>query len=205
MLPEKIDNIEGTIYAGFWRRFGALWLDFLIVAPWNILVLYITNADRLNILYTIIPSYMFFIFYSIYCVKRWGGTPGKLILKIIIVNCSGNSVGWKEAILRHSVDFFLGMLINLAMIVVLLGMTDDQYSSMKYLDRGRWIMNNLPFWHKPAFWLNQIWVWSEFIVLLCNKRKRALHDYIAGTVVIMKKYVKDAEQFYRTDAMHRAA
>jgi uncharacterized RDD family membrane protein YckC len=29
-----------------------------------------------------------------------------------------------------------------------------------------------------------VWIWSEIIVLLFNRRKRALHDFIAGTVVI---------------------
>ena len=31
-----------------------------------------------------------------------------------------------------------------------------------------------------------VWVWSEFITILFNKRKKALHDYLAGTVVIRK-------------------
>lgn len=200
MLPEKFENIEETIYAGFWRRFGAFWLDFLIMAPWTFLVSYINNAGRLNILYTLIPSYIFFIFYSIYCVKRWGGTPGKLIAKIKIININGNSVGWKESILRHFVDLLLGLPASLAMIIVLLGMNDDQYSSMVFLERSRWIMNNMPFWYKPTNWIHQIWIWSEFIVLLSNKRKRALHDFIAGTVVIKKKFEKEAEHFNQADA-----
>jgi uncharacterized RDD family membrane protein YckC len=30
-----------------------------------------------------------------------------------------------------------------------------------------------------------IWIWSEMLVLLCNKRRRALHDMIAGTIVVI--------------------
>ena len=205
MLPEKFPNIEETIYAGFWRRLGAFGLDFLIMAPWTFLVTYINNAGRLNILYTLIPSYIFFFFYSIYCVKRWGGTPGKLITKIKIININGNSVGWKEAILRHLVDLLLGLPMSIAMIVVLFGMSDDQYTSMNFLERSRWIMNNMPIWHKPSYWAHQIWIWSEFIVLLCNKRKRALHDFVAGTVVIKKKFENEAEQFNQADAKNSAA
>ena len=37
-------------------------------------------------------------------------------------------------------------------------------------------------------WLSNIWVYSEFIVLLTNKRKRALHDFIANTVIIRTKH-----------------
>jgi uncharacterized RDD family membrane protein YckC len=29
-------------------------------------------------------------------------------------------------------------------------------------------------------------VWGEFLVLLTNRERRALHDFIAGTVVVRK-------------------
>ncbi len=32
--------------------------------------------------------------------------------------------------------------------------------------------------------------WSEVFVCLFNKRKRALHDFIAGTVVVHKEFIK---------------
>ncbi|MBC7525059.1 MAG: hypothetical protein H7239_11545 [Flavobacterium sp.] len=38
-------------------------------------------------------------------------------------------------------------------------------------------------------WLANIWTWSELLVLLTNPRKRALHDYVAGTVIVKKIYV----------------
>ena len=34
----------------------------------------------------------------------------------------------------------------------------------------------------------QLWTWSELIVMLTNRQRRALHDFIAGTVVIKKEY-----------------
>jgi uncharacterized RDD family membrane protein YckC len=33
-------------------------------------------------------------------------------------------------------------------------------------------------------WVSQAWLWSELVVLLLNAKRRALHDFIAGTVVI---------------------
>ena len=38
--------------------------------------------------------------------------------------------------------------------------------------------------------MQQIWIWSEFVVLLFNRRKRAIHDFIAGTVVILKEFAE---------------
>jgi len=44
----------------------------------------------------------------------------------------------------------------------------------------------------PVFFIIElfydVWYWSEIIVILFNKRNRALHDFLAGTVVIHKKY-----------------
>jgi uncharacterized RDD family membrane protein YckC len=33
----------------------------------------------------------------------------------------------------------------------------------------------------------QVWIWIELIVMLTNRRRRALHDFIAGTVVIRRR------------------
>jgi uncharacterized RDD family membrane protein YckC len=39
--------------------------------------------------------------------------------------------------------------------------------------------------------LGNIWIWSEIIVILTNKRRRAIHDFIAGTVIVKTKYIED--------------
>jgi uncharacterized RDD family membrane protein YckC len=42
----------------------------------------------------------------------------------------------------------------------------------------------------PVTWLLYFyfaWLASEFIVLLLNRRRRALHDFIAGTVVVVAR------------------
>jgi len=195
ILPKDFPGIEDRIYVGFWLRFGAFWLDIIIMLPWIFLVNYINNLGRLYILYTLIPSYAFSLFYGIYTVKKWGGTPGKLIVNVKIVRKDGAKANWKEAILRYAVQFLIGIPMTVASIIVIFSMTDAQYESMSFFARSAFIGANMPIWNKPVIWANQIWIWSEFVVLLFNKRKRALHDFIAGTVVIKKKYEQVAEQF----------
>jgi len=41
------------------------------------------------------------------------------------------------------------------------------------------------------FWVEQPWFLLEAIVLVVNKRKRAIHDLIAGTVVVKAKYIDE--------------
>ena len=193
ILPEIIPEIDEPIYAGFWRRFGAFWLDFLFLMPWTLLSLYISNQGRLYILYTLVPSYLIFFLYHIYTVKRWGGTPGKLLTKIKIIRKNGQKAGWREAILRHAVQLGLGLLLMGPFISFHLNMSDEQFGSLSYIERSTLMMASIPITFKLLTWANNIWIWSEFIVLLCNKRKRALHDFVAGTVVIKKKYEALAE------------
>ena len=87
-----------------------------------------------------------------------------------------------------------------ALFFSLLNMSDTEFMTLGLVDRTNKIMELAPIWYKPMYWANNIWIWSEFIVLLLNKRKRALHDYVAGTVVIQKKYETVAEQFYGVDS-----
>lgn len=42
---------------------------------------------------------------------------------------------------------------------------------------------------KPMFVISRYFIWFlvEVITMICNEKRRALHDYKAGTVVINKK------------------
>ena len=199
ILPIEFPELDERIYAGFWRRFGAFWLDFIITAPITFGIVYINNLERLNTIYTIIPSYVFFFIYHIYFVKLWGATPGKIITKIKIIRNDGIPVNWREAILRHIIQFALGVFTAIALTIPWANMTDTEFASKSFMERSLLIVQLAPFWYKIVYWANQIWVWSEFIVLLFNKRKRALHDYVAGTVVIKKKYENLAEQWHSAE------
>lgn len=185
MLEENIE--KKTVYAGFWQRLGAYFLDLLILTPFIGIMVYLFHTSRTGYLYCVLPVNLMFSFYYIYCVKRWGGTPGKLIIGLKILKLNGENVGWRESILRFIVEFIFGLLNAIAIMMVFYKMTDAQFYSMKFIDRSKWITENIPNWNKPISLLNNVWIISEFIVILCNEKKRAFHDYIAETVVVVKK------------------
>jgi uncharacterized RDD family membrane protein YckC len=188
MLDENIEN--KLVYAGFWQRLGSFLLDLLIFSPLIGISIYLFHSSRTGYLYWVLPFNLMFSFYYIYCVKRWGGTPGKLILGLKILKSNGEEVGWQEAILRFIIDFFIGLLNAIALMIVFSKMTDSQFYSMNFMSRAEWITKNMPTWQKPISWLGNIWVISEFIVILCNDKKRAFHDFIADTIVVKKKLRK---------------
>lgn len=192
ILPEKLPGISERIYGGFWRRFGALWLDVLITLPVTIGVHVFDNMGRLNYLYSLLPVYIFYFFYNVYSIKRWGGSPGKLISGLVIIRKDGMKAGWKEAILRNIVGYVIAVFSVVCYVSALFHMSDSDFSSFSYGERANHLMALMPAWHAYVNWANQIWIWSEFVVLLTNARRRALHDFIAGTVVIKKKFREDA-------------
>ena len=83
------------------------------------------------------------------------------------------------------------MLLSVSSIVIVLNMTDNLYFSMEFLERGKYLQDHMPSWASSISVLINIWFWSEFITMLTNKKKRALHDFIAETVVIKTTIPKE--------------
>jgi uncharacterized RDD family membrane protein YckC len=171
-------------YAGFWRRFGAFWIDFVVLLPLMAMSYFFMNRYRLFQLYWFLPGTLFGLWFSVYLVKRYGGTPGKLLLKMRIAMLDGSPITFKAAALRHSVLFTLSIATSVAMAMACLQITDTQYLPLGYLDKSMALVKVAPAWYKTIEMLMQVWIWSEFISMLFNKKRRAIHDFIASTVVI---------------------
>lgn len=178
-----MDELE---YAGFWKRLGSYLIDILAFLPLSGLAFWLGNTTRWYYLYCLIPVTIIGLWFHVYLVKKYGGTPGKLVMKIQIRRVDGSMVGYKEAILRYSVLFVLSNLISIAFILATLKMSDTEYFSLGFNQRTLRQMELAPEWYKPFNYLMNIWIWSEFIVILTNKKRRALHDFIAGTVVVLR-------------------
>lgn len=173
------------IYGGFWRRFGALWLDFLVLLPLTALTWWANEHYRLFDLYYFVPGIAFGLFYSVYLVQRYGGTPGKLMAGLRIRKPNGTKIGYREAFLRYLPDTVLTAIMQLGLIYACLAISDAEYSSLTSIARYERLNAVAPWWYRPSTIALQIWVWSEFIVMMTNRKRRALHDFIAGTVVIV--------------------
>jgi uncharacterized RDD family membrane protein YckC len=102
IIPIKINGINENIYSGFWSRLGANLLDGLILIPASFLLLFINSFNKNIYFITAIPNLLFiFIFwYNIFLPKRYGGTPGKLIVGIKIVKDHRHSRWLEEAPLK---------------------------------------------------------------------------------------------------------
>ena len=190
-------------YAGFWQRFGAYWIDIFCMLPIMGIGLWGAEQTRLFQAYYLVPGIIVGLLFHVYLVKTYGGTPGKLLLKIKIVQVDGAQVAYKHAFLRYAILFILSISSSIAMLIVVLNMSDELYFSMGFQDRAMYMQANMPRWYGPLSIAMNVWIWSEFFIMLTNKRRRALHDFIAGTVVV--KSSSEPNKLSQQDAASAAA
>lgn len=181
------------IYAGFGARLGAGLLDMLFVAPMVLLTMYLNTLGKDFYLYTFSPHLLFMMWYDIYLPKRYGGTAGKLALGLKIIRTDGQIISWREAILRHSVLLVLTVINIGIMIFCVLKADGGTFSVLSWQKQTAYLISFAPLNFQLTHWGSNVWFWSEFLVLLTNRKKRAIHDFIAGTVVVKALYLKRPE------------
>ena len=173
-------------YASFWQRFCASILDLVVLIPYILVLLWLGGNLRLFELYYLVPSIAFGLWYHVHLVKCYGGTPGKLIMGIRIAKVDGSAPGYREALLRYAVEMVLGFIQSIVTISALMHMSDVEFQSLGFMARAARINELAPSWNGALVWVSNFWIWGEFIVMLTNKRRRAPHDFMAGTVVLRK-------------------
>lgn len=130
-------STDSLRYAGFWPRLGALLLDLLILSP--LIPLEFWGRERLGLfcLYYLVPINLFGLFYSVYLVQRFGGTPGKLIVGVRIRKVGGAPVGYPEAFLRYLPDFVLCLFISIAFLISVFHMSDAEFHALSFVERAK--------------------------------------------------------------------
>ena len=189
LLPTKFPGVYDEVYAGFWIRVAAKILDFIIMLPVIGLLLYIDGLSKSAYFYAVVPNILFGIFFEVCLVKFYGGTPGKLIMGIKIIQKNGDDVDWRAACYRYSVEFFIAILAVYVMILTLNMIDDSTYVSMGFMARNQFLATINPIPMQVQSWVNGLWVITGLIVLVSNARKRSTHDFIAGTVVVKSVFM----------------
>ncbi|MCJ7729182.1 MAG: RDD family protein [Sedimentisphaerales bacterium] len=188
------------VYAGFWKRFCAGWVDVFVILPLAYLFIWIESFDKNIAILITIPSTALFSMYHVYFNVRFGGTLGKLAVGIRVAKPDGTKIGWPEAWKRSAVDLAFGLLTLCVEVWALTQVNGEQYSATAFVERMRLLQSYYPSWFYIVTISQNIWIWSEVVVLLFNKRKRALHDFIAGTVVIHKEFAEQQAGAYGVPA-----
>ena len=176
--------VNDFVYVGFWRRVAAYIIDIAVLTPYALFSSWFAYSSKEGFLICQAVAFLIGIIFEIYLVKRFGGTPGKLLMKMRIAKLDGSPVGYREASIRYSVLFVISLVSSVALIISAFNMPDLEYAALTHKTRGMRLRELAPVWYQPVEIAGSVWVWSEFVVLLTNRKRRAIHDFMAGTVVI---------------------
>jgi len=160
-------------YTTFALRFWAGFIDGLMFLPLGFVALFVDwyNAVWLTVVWIAISNSIIWI-YTVVGHAVYGQTVGKQHQRIIVLdNLTEEPIGWRQAILRDSFVIVTNTLYTALVIYVICYGISEPSAAI------RW----------TALILNYgtlIWFVTEIVTCLTNPKRRALHDFIAGTVVV---------------------
>lgn len=116
--------------------------------------------------------------YTIYLHGIYGQTVGKMVCKIRVVNAKGEGpISLRKAFVRDSIPLLMTILLFVVSKDVIFS---SEVGATNYLESSM-MFNLIPL----------IWFIAEMITMLTNEKRRAIHDFIAGTVVIRLNTIDD--------------
>lgn len=180
-------------YATFWQRFGAMWIDFLVLLPVILLQGWLESFSKVMAVILVIPMAAVYCAYIIFCHGRFGQTVGKHVMGIRVVRTTGERIGWREAWLRSTFEVLVSVFGVVASFIALASIADTDYYGVGWWQRAQNLQGHTPAWFGWTDIALDFWMWSEVVIMLTNRRRRALHDFIAGTVVVSERGVRDAQ------------
>lgn len=178
-------------YAGFLLRLYAGVIDFLVFTPVIVLYFYLRSVSWEVAIIVVVPYFFLWSIYNIYFHGRWGQTIGKRVANIKVVRADGSLIIFRHAFYRHAVDFIFAICLSIAQVSALLSISKPTFEAIGWRETNILIYSKIPVWGHWGKTLSTIWIYSELFILLINKKKRALHDFIAGTVVINLRSKKE--------------
>lgn len=176
-------------YAGVWRRLGAALIDGMILALAGYILMHGLGFSVVSDVTLLLFIFGLNICYGILMVQKYGATVGKMMLDVQVRTLDMRPVGLKESVLRYSVNIAMGAVNTCLTIAVAISVPPG--------DGVSWAERVTVFTKTPAgtvmtyfAFLPMLWALVLLGGLIADKRKRAIHDYIAGTLVIVQKSEK---------------
>jgi uncharacterized RDD family membrane protein YckC len=180
-------NLPDSLHVvGIRRRFLAEAVDAMVIFPVAIFVLlpvdYWALENRASWAVALVGICWLSVF--AWFLVRFGATPGKLALRMRVVDSHGTYLRWRSAFLRET-PAWVALFLATAAIGKASGSFDGfdgdptfgQYSEAISVLGG------------PYATLQSWWTWFvclDILAIAVNRNRRAIHDYIAGSVVVTK-------------------
>ena len=164
-------------YRTFWQRFAANAVDGFLIYPFLLSFLTIVQlSDTVAIrVAAYLASLLCFFAYSVIFHGIFGQTVGKRLFGIKVVDVSEFKLSFVQALRRDSPA--IPPLVYQATLMLPILLRGDALDVQRQLESSDWLFLG-------AILMNFIWAALEIATMLTNSKRRALHDVIAGSVVV---------------------
>lgn len=180
-LPAERNVTQAFAIAGTGTRFLAMLIDSLLFLPFAFALLSLRHSPAAFLSFYLGLAILGFVYPLIFHFK-YGATLGKRAMGIQVVKDDFSRLDLATSFRRSMVDGILMLLF----IFFLVG-NFNSLPAASPLGEARdlkAIINNGP--QGSIRFLQSLWGRSEILTCLLNKRRKALHDFIAGTLVVSK-------------------
>ncbi len=168
-------------FAGFGIRFGAFLLDFFLFAIIAIIIGMIVLSLKI---YSVVPAIIFVVIYNsifqVFFTSKLGGSPGKLLCRVKVVNNKGKYIDYRTSILRVLPVTLITVVPLIALSSIIQTVSQD--------------LNNNPQAFMKAYMQASIfsnilqYAWAlDYSWFFFNKDSRTLHDLLASSYVMTEE------------------
>ncbi|MES2984930.1 MAG: RDD family protein [Pseudomonadota bacterium] len=177
---ENVETQQAPLpkYAGFWVRAVAKLIDCLVMLPITLGTLWSMSRGVETYLLCQLPLSLLAVAYIVYFNGRYGATIGKRVMKLQVLDISGAKIDYKQALCREIVSVAY-IFLSCVFSWLSFAHAPSSESALSLYIGGQ---------QSPALhFVNlamQLFVFLDILVLVFNKKKRAIHDFIGGTVVV---------------------
>ncbi len=174
-------------FAGFWRRAGAALIDSLLLIPVGLAGTFAFTMGKdlawLAFAVELLSTAVCFLYMPI-LLSRYGRTVGKWAVGVRVIDKAGQKISFGRGILRQILSV-PSMVAGLVMYSLLYQAVSEQgLNFASFMEVARWLHAATPSvlrkLNDAATYLTLV----DVLVVLTNRERRSLHDFIAGTYVI---------------------
>jgi len=171
-------------YAPFRFRLGAHLLDIIVLLSALALLLLIgSRSQSLAVWLTPVEGLLFYA-YTLYFHAKSGQTLGKRWLGIKVVTLEGGAIGIARSFRRNLIMLIESLPWIVATMIATLRVPSEQFRSLHGDAYNQLLKSLKPEWYPITVTIFDVILIAEIASVLLTRKRRSLHDFVGGTVVV---------------------
>jgi uncharacterized RDD family membrane protein YckC len=120
----------------------------------------------------------FTILYPIVTTKLFGGTPGKLYFNLVVQSVTNDGrISWVQSILRETINIISSLVDSVGIYIFFIAMAKNSFALYQKFTSDSVVFQVFGFLAGTVLVV-------EIVTARASKKRRSVHDFIAGTVVV---------------------